>query len=488
MTHGTFSNLIPMVTANKARGWISFNGRDIVRITVIGTGYLGAVHAVCMAEIGHDVLGVDTDLGKISALAQGRPPFFEPGLAELLARGLRSGRLRFGGSLADAAQFGEVHFICVGTPQLPGSLAADTSGVEAVIDGLAPQLTRECLVVGKSTVPVGTAVRIAARIAELAPAGAEAELAWNPEFLREGFAVQDTLKPDRLVVGATSSRADAMLRSVYEPLLRTGTPYILTDLNTAELVKVSANAFLATKISFINAMADLCEAADADVVTLALALGHDSRIGHRALSAGLGYGGGCLPKDLRALMARGGELGVAGSLQFLHEIDAINSRRRVHTVQLAKDLVGGSVSERNVAVLGAAFKPHTDDVRDSPALEVAVTLQMEGARVRVHDPRANDNARGLFPDLDYAPEVPKACEDADVVLHLTEWPEYQEIDPLALRAVVRSPRLLDARNSLPLDRWQAAGWTVRGLGIRTGEQPTTEHCGLTQHAEATCGH
>jgi UDPglucose 6-dehydrogenase len=273
---------------------------------------------------------------------------------------------------------------------------------------------------------------------------------------------------------------------VYEPLLQKGTPYISTDLNTAELVKVSANAFLATKISFVNAMADLCEAADADVVSLTLALGHDSRIGHRALSAGLGFGGGCLPKDLRALLARGGELGVAQSLQFLHEIDAINSRRRVRTVQLARDLAGGSVLGRNVAVLGAAFKPHTDDVRDSPALEVAVTLHTEGARVRVHDPRASDNARGLFPDLDYAPEVQKACEDADVVLHLTEWPQYREIDPLALRAVVRSPGLIDARNALPLDRWQAAGWTVRGLGVRIGERLSTEHPNPTQHTEAIC--
>lgn len=428
-----------------------------MRITVIGTGYLGAVHAACMAELGHDVLGVDTNPEKISALAEARPPFFEPGLPELLVRGSRSGRLRFSDSLADAAQFGDVHFICVGTPQLPGSLAADTSDVEMVIEGLAQQLTRECLIVGKSTVPVGTAVRIAERVGELAQAAERVELAWNPEFLREGFAVQDTLSPDRLVVGVTSSKADAVLRSVYAPLLEAGTPYISTDLNTAELVKVSANAFLATKISFINAMADLCEAADADVVTLALALGHDSRIGHRSLSAGLGFGGGCLPKDLRALVARGDELGVAGSLRFLHEVDAINTRRRVQTVQLAKDMVGGSVLDRNVAVLGAAFKPHTDDVRDSPALEVAVTLQLEGARVRVHDPRAADNARAVYPDLDYALDVQKACENADIVLHLTEWPQYSQVDPLALRAVVRSPHLLDARNALPLDRWQA-GW------------------------------
>jgi UDPglucose 6-dehydrogenase len=440
-----------------------------VRISVIGTGYLGAVHAACMAAIGHDVLGVDSDPRRIGVLAQGRAPFFEPGLDELLARGLGSGTLRFGGSLADAARFGEVHFICVGTPQLPGSLAADTSAIEAVIDGLAPYLTSSCLIAGKSTVPVGTAARLAGRLAELAPKGPDAELAWNPEFLREGFAVQDTLRPDRLVAGVTSATADATLRQVYASLLDAGTPYICTDLATAELVKVSANAFLATKISFINAMADLCDVAGADVVTLATALGYDDRIGRRGLYAGLGYGGGCLPKDVRALLARGSELGVAESLHFLREIDVINTRRRARAVELATELAGGSLEGCNVAVLGAAFKPNTDDVRDSPALDVAVTVQREGARVCVHDPKATDNARAVWPGLDYAPDVQKACEDADIVLHLTEWPQYQELDPAALRAVVRRPCLLDARNALPLDRWRAAGWSVRGLGVRGGE-------------------
>jgi len=440
-----------------------------VRISIIGTGYLGAVHAAAMASIGHEVLGVDSDPQRVATLNDGRAPFFEPGLDELLARGLHSGMLRFGCSLPDAARFAQAHFICVGTPQLPDSLAADTRVVEAVIDELAPQLTEACLVIGKSTVPVGTATRLQARIAKLAPVGPEAQLAWNPEFLREGFAVQDTLQPDRLVSGVTSERADAVLRSIYAPLLEAGTPYITTDLGTAELVKVSANAFLATKISFINAMADLCEAAGADVVTLAMALGYDDRIGRRGLSAGLGFGGGCLPKDLRALLARGGELGVAESLHFLHEIDAINSRRRSRTVRLAREMVGGSLLDRKVAVLGAAFKPHTDDVRDSPALDVAVAVQREGARVSVHDPEASDNARAIFPNLGYTPEVHKACDDADIVLHLTDWPQYQEIEPTELRAVVRSPRLLDARNVLPLDRWQAAGWAVRGLGVRIGE-------------------
>ncbi|HEX9030378.1 MAG TPA: UDP-glucose/GDP-mannose dehydrogenase family protein [Streptosporangiaceae bacterium] len=439
-----------------------------MNITVIGSGYLGTVHAACMAELGHHVLGVDTSAERIGQLAQGEAPFFEPGLSELLARGVSSGRLIFSTSLADAAQFGEVHFICVGTPQLPGSLAADTSSVEAVAQGLARNITRDCLVVGKSTVPVGTAARLAAMLARLTPDGVAAEVAWNPEFLREGYAVQDTLTPDRLVAGVTSARADAMLRQVYGPLIEAGTPYIRTDLSTAELAKVSANAFLATKISFINAMAELCDVAGADVVTLAEVLGHDARIGNRGMMAGLGFGGGCLPKDLRALQARAHELGVADSFRFLHEIDMINSRRRASVVAIATELVGGSLDSVNVAVLGAAFKPDTDDVRDSPALAVATAMQSAGARVRVHDPKASDNAAELAPELDYAPDVEKACEDADIVLHLTQWRQYREIDPGALLAFVRRPILLDARNVLALDRWQEAGWTVRGLGVRPG--------------------
>jgi UDPglucose 6-dehydrogenase len=442
-----------------------------VNITIIGTGYLGLVHAACMAHLGHQVLGVDSDAGKISKLAAGETPFFEPGLADLLAQNIGSGALRFGTSLAEAAEFGDVHFICVGTPQLPGSLAADTRAVDAVIDELGPQLVRQCLVVGKSTVPVGTAARLAARVADLAPVGADAELAWNPEFLREGFAVQDTLRPDRLVVGTATARGDAVLRSLYAPLLAAGIPYIVTDFSTAELVKVAANAFLATKISFINAMADVCDAAGADVVTLTEALGHDNRIGPRGMSAGLGFGGGCLPKDVRALMARGRELGVAESLQFLRHVDEINIARRDRAVRLTEELAGGSLPGANVAVLGAAFKPHTDDVRDSPALAVAIKLRAAGARVRVHDPEALDNARAACCELDYVPEPEKACEDADVVLHLTEWPQYAELDPTALRAIVRRPQLLDARNALAPGRWEAAGWTVRGLGSRHRASP-----------------
>jgi len=435
-----------------------------MKLTVIGTGYLGAVHAACMAELGHDVLGMDVDEAKIEALAAGRPPFFEPGLADVLERTVASGALRFTTSLAEAAEFGDVHFVCVGTPQRPGSYAADLRHIDRVIDGLAPHLDRQCLVVGKSTVPVGTAERLAHRVAELSSVGSAAEVAWNPEFLREGYAVQDTLHPDRLVTGVTSARADAVLRQVYAKLLDAGTPYITMDLPTAELVKVSANAFLATKISFINAISDVCEASGGDIVTLADAIGYDSRIGHRFLSAGLGFGGGCLPKDIRAFMARAGELGADEALTFLREIDEINMRRRKRTVDLARELVGGSFLGRNVAVLGAAFKPDSDDVRDSPALNVAAAIHLQGGQVRVHDPEAIDNARALFPTLDYAYDVAKACEGADIVLHLTEWREYRDLDLVELASVVRTPRVLDARNALDIDSWRAAGWSVRALG------------------------
>ena len=435
-----------------------------MRISVIGTGYLGAVHAACMAELGHDVLGVDNDERKIAALAEGEAPFYEPGLTDMLVRTIGAGKLRFTTSLAEAAAFGEVHFVCVGTPQLPGALGADVSHLEAVIDGLAPNLTQDCLVVGKSTVPVGTAARLAARLADRAPEGVTVNLSWNPEFLREGFAINDTLRPDRLVVGVTSSADNSLLRVVYAQLLEAGTPYIVTDLATAELTKVAANSFLATKISFINAMANVCEAAGANVVTLADALGHDTRIGRRFLSAGLGFGGGCLGKDIRAFTARAAELGVADSVEFLHQVDAINRGRRTHAVDLARELAGGTFTDKNVAILGAAFKPETDDVRDSPALGVAVAIAAEGATVRLHDPRALANARLAYPDFEYADEPEKACEDADVVLHLTEWPEYRELDPTMLSTAVRSPVMLDARNVLPAGEWRAAGWTVRSMG------------------------
>lgn len=435
-----------------------------MKISVVGCGYLGAVHAAAMAKLGHEVIGVDVDEHKIALLAKGEPPFFEPGLPELLTESSDSGRLTFTTDAADAAD-AQVHFVCVGTPQKKGEYAADMRFVDAAVEALLPHLRPGTLVVGKSTVPVGTAARLAARVAEKAPG---ALLAWNPEFLREGFAVEDTLTPDRLVYGVPDGEdgvaAKALLDEVYAQILALDTPLIVTDYPTAELVKVAANAFLATKISFINAMAEVCEASGGDVTKLADAIGHDNRIGRRFLNAGLGFGGGCLPKDIRAFMARAGELGASDALGFLKEIDAINMRRRVRMVDLAREVCGGSIIGRRVAVLGCTFKPDSDDIRDSPALNVAAQMKLQGASVVVHDPQGMDNARKSWPDLEFAPSAVAAATGAEVVLLLTEWREYREIDPAALGAVVAAPRMLDGRNALNAERWRAAGWTYRALG------------------------
>ncbi len=435
-----------------------------LRISVIGTGYLGATHAACMAELGFEVLGLDVDKKKVDQLAAGVTPFYEPGLDELLARHVADGKLRFTNSYEEAGSFADVHFVCVGTPQKKGEFAADLTYVDAAVDSLLPHLKDGALVVGKSTVPAGTAHRLQERIGESAPPGVE--LAWNPEFLREGWAVQDTLSPDRLVIGVEpGGRGEAVLRQVYGPLLERGTPLVVTDFATAELVKVAANAFLATKISFINAMAEVCEATGADVKQLSQALSYDSRIGGRFLHAGLGFGGGCLPKDIRAFMARAGELGVDQALSFLKEVDAINMRRRTRMVDLARELTGGSFSGGvKVGVLGAAFKPNSDDVRDSPALDVAEAIRRQGAEVRVYDPQANHNASRIHPELTYCDSARTAVEGAHVVLHLTEWREFRNMDPASLSDVVALKRIVDGRNALDADAWRAAGWVYRALG------------------------
>ncbi|GGF42598.1 UDP-glucose 6-dehydrogenase [Marmoricola endophyticus] len=431
-------------------------------ISVIGCGYLGATHAAGMAELGFDVVGVESDPTKVAALRDGRVPFYEPGLPELLSRHVEGGRLRFTDDIAEATD-ADVHFVCVGTPQQAGSLGADLTYVDAAIESLAPLLTRPTVVVGKSTVPVGTAERLTARLAELAPAGTEALLAWNPEFLREGFAVEDTLRPDRLVFGVTHDRAEQTLREVYATALAADTPLVVTDLATAELVKVSANAFLATKISFINAMAEICEKVGADVTHLADAIGHDKRIGRKFLNAGVGFGGGCLPKDIRAFQHRASELGVDHATAFLRDIDAINQRRREHVVELTRELTAGDDSPR-VAVLGAAFKPDSDDVRDSPALWIAQKLHTDGYDVVVHDPEAIGPARAKLPDATYTEDLDEALAGADIVLHLTEWPVYRQIDPARVATLVRHARLVDGRTLLDVPAWRAAGWEVRSLG------------------------
>lgn len=430
-----------------------------MRLSIIGCGYLGTVHAAAMADMGHDVIGIDVDLAKIAQLSAGTAPFFEPGLPEILTRAAATGRLRFSTDISEAAGY-DVHFIAVGTPQQAGSHRADLRYVRESLESLRPYLSEGDVVVGKSTVPVGTAAELAATLE-----GTGATLAWNPEFLREGFAVKDTLHPDRIVYGlpdgAAGEHARAVLDEVYAAPIAEGIPVIGTDYATAELVKVSANAFLATKISFINAMAEIAEATGADVAQLADAIGHDARIGRRFLNAGLGFGGGCLPKDIRAFQARAEELDLGDSIAFLGQMDAINLRRRDHVVELAQRMLaeGG-----RVAVLGLAFKPNSDDVRDSPGLDVARRLHEAGIPVRAFDPEARANASRLVPGL----EIPETLEDtvagADLIIIATEWEQFRALNPVTLSSAVSTPAIIDARNCLDAEAWIAAGWTYRGMG------------------------
>jgi UDPglucose 6-dehydrogenase len=435
-----------------------------MRVTAIGIGYLGLTHAVCMADLGHQVLAIDVDVEKVEKAARGEAPFFEPGLEPLLRKNLDAGRLRFTTSFEEIGEFGEVHFLCVGTPQKTGETAADLSYVYGAVEALAPHLARECLIVGKSTVPVGTARDLLARAQATAPAGRQVSLLWNPEFLREGFAIQDTLTPDRFVFGVTAdkagARADEVIREVYATPLSSDIPGITMDLETAELVKVSANSFLATKISFINAMAEMCEAAGADVIALANAIGIDDRIGRKFLSPGLGFGGGCLPKDIRAFRTTAAAKGVNSIVSLLTTVDEVNLGRRARVTQLAREAVGGNLEGRRVAVLGIAFKPNTDDLRDSPSLDICKRLAAEGAVVTVHDPVAMANAAKAYPNFHYADSVQEAAEQAEVMLHLTEWADYRAIDPAALGQLVAQKVLVDARSALDADAWNAAGWSV----------------------------
>ena len=453
---------------------------DRLRLTVLGAGYLGITHAACMASLGFDVLGVDTDPAKVAGLNAGRLPIYEPGLGPLLQAGLRAGRLAFTTSYRHAAAFGDVHFICAGTPPQPGSDHADLSQVLACVTTLAPLLNRPCLIAGKSTVPVGTARRLAA---ELEAAGC-AELAWNPEFLREGSAIADTLAPERIVAGVSSRWAEEVLRQVYARQLATGAKFFATSLETAELAKAAANSFLATKVSFINAMGELCEASGGDVRALADIVGADSRIGPDFLRPGLGFGGGCLPKDLRAFIAWAADLAGGGeALGFLREVEAINVRRRARTADLVSEVVGRDLAGVPVCVLGAAFKPGSDDVRDSPALDVARILHGMGAHVTVYDPVAHGNAQRACPELRHAESIREAAQDAQVVLLLTEWPEFTGLRPDDLSSLVSRRNIVDGRNALDPAVWRRAGWDYRALGVaRDPADKGVSHCGASRPA------
>ena len=429
-------------------------------LSVVGCGYLGATHAACMSSLGFRVIGVDTDPDKVAMLSRGELPFYEPGLDTLLAQEMKTGRLSFTTDFSAVAD-ADVHFVCVGTPQIKDGLAADLTYVKAAVAAIAPYLKEGALVVGKSTVPVGTAQSLRSELAQSAP---QADLAWNPEFLREGFAVEDTLTPNRLVVGVANDRAEEILKEVYKPIIALGTPWIRADLPTAELVKVAANSFLATKISFINAMAEVCEAAGGDVTVLAKAIGYDPRIGNRFLQAGIGFGGGCLPKDIRAFMARAEELGAKQALEFLREIDAINLRARQRVIDVVRSELSEDLTQYKIAILGATFKPDSDDVRDSPALDISAQLQAAGATVVVHDPKGIEPARKRFPSLQYSESVTDCVKAADLILHLTEWREYRELDPSVLGPLVKNKIVIDGRNALDRDKWRNAGWKFHALG------------------------
>ena len=429
-------------------------------LSVVGCGYLGATHAACMSSLGFTVVGVDTDPEKVALLQSGKLPFYEPGLDTLLEQEMKTGRLSFTTDFS-AVKNADVHFVCVGTPQSKDGLAADLTYVKSAVAAIAPHLKEGSLVVGKSTVPVGTAQGLREELSKIAP---QADLAWNPEFLREGFAVEDTLTPNRLVVGVANDRAEEILKEVYEPVIALGTPWIRADLPTSELVKVAANSFLATKISFINAMAEVCEAAGGDVTVLAKAIGYDPRIGNRFLQAGIGFGGGCLPKDIRAFMARAEELGAKQALEFLREIDAINLRARQRVIDVVRGELSEDLTQYKIAVLGATFKPDSDDVRDSPALDIAAQLHAAGADIVVHDPQGIEPARKRFPTLKYAEVVSDAVKDADLILHLTEWKEYRQIDPAALGSFVKSKIIIYGRNMLDRTLWRNAGWKFHALG------------------------
>lgn len=436
-----------------------------LKLSVIGTGYLGATHAACMASLGFEVIGFDTESSKVDLLSKGKVPFYEPDLEELLAQQIKAKRLTFTNKVEDLSD-ADVHFICVGTPQIKNGNAADLTYVNSALDSIAKYVKPGGLVVGKSTVPVGTATKLRNRLLELNP---NADLAWNPEFLREGFAVEDTLRPNRLVVGVATDSAEKILKDVYAVNLKENTPWVRADLPTAELVKVAANSFLATKISFINAMAEVCEASGGDVTVLAKAIGYDPRIGSRFLQAGIGFGGGCLPKDIRAFMARAEELGASQAVEFLKEIDAINLRARQRIIELVRKDLSDDLVGKKVAVLGAAFKPDSDDVRDSPALDISAQIQAAGAHVTVHDPKAISNAQKRFPGLSFSQDIDSTLKDAEIVLHLTEWKIYRDIDPTQIKKLVKTAIMIDGRNALDRELWRAAGWKFRALGRTDSE-------------------
>lgn len=433
-------------------------------MVVIGLGYLGLTHAVAMTELGHTVVGLEADESKLKTLAEGKVPFYEPFLDDALEVALASGRLTFQTGQDVNTEDGDIHWICVGTPQTEGSKSANLSYVEGAAKAAAEHLKNGATIVGKSTVPVGTSAVLKKIVEDNVKEGVVARLAWNPEFLREGTALQDSLKPDRIVVGVDDDTSRELLQEAYASILDEGTPFIVADLPTSELVKVSANSFLAMKISFINAMAEVSEKSGADVVKLAEAIGYDERIGDKFLRSGIGFGGGCLPKDIRGFMAKAEELGVDSLVGLLNNVDSINLGRRQKAVELALEELGHDYANKKIAVLGATFKPDSDDIRDAPALAVALELHKRGASLTMHDPKGLHNVNKTHPELHTEENLEKTLQDADLVMLLTEWKEYKNYNPLEAKKLVKTPTVIDGRNVLDSCLWQTAGWKVIALG------------------------
>jgi UDPglucose 6-dehydrogenase len=438
-----------------------------MRLAVVGCGYLGVTLAAAMAKLGNEVIGVDVDAAKVISLNRGIAGFFEPDVDELLARHVATGAQAFTTSYREALDFSDVVFLTVGTPPVPGGSHYDLTHLRAAVRQIAAEVRRPTVVIGKSTVQVGTAHDLSRLIRHEYPGSARMiRVAWMPEFVRESSAVTDTLAPSRIVIGIEPGDKDIahLVRKLHGDAVSAGTRFIVTNLATAELAKCAANAFLATKLSFINAMAELCEVAGGDVEQLAEVLASDPRIGPGGMRPGLGFGGGCLPKDIRAFARSAHDLGIPESLRFLQEVDAINLRRRDRVVDLAIELCQPDVRGTRVAVWGAAFKPGTDDIRDSPALAVADRMSQLGASVVVCDPRASGNGRSAHPQLEFDHCPTRAASGSHLLLHLTEWPDFKSVDPRMLASVVAQRNIIDARGSLDAASWELAGWTYRRLG------------------------
>lgn len=432
-----------------------------MRVTMIGSGYVGLVSGACFADFGHDVACVDKDERKIAQLNSGEIPIFEPGLDTLVAENVKAGRLSFGTDLQTAMEGADAVFIAVGTPSRRGDGFADLTYVYQAAEEIAAHMDRYRVVVTKSTVPVGTGAEVEAIIAKAAPE-ADFSVVSNPEFLREGAAIQDFKKPDRVVVGAEDERAREVMRKLYRPLYLNETPIVFTNRATSELIKYAANAFLATKITFINEMADLCEKVGADVQEVARGIGLDGRIGKKFLHAGPGYGGSCFPKDTLALVRTAQTVGAP--TRIVEAVVAINDARKKAMADRVLAACGGSLEGKTVAALGLTFKPNTDDMRDAPSLDIVPALQRHGARVRAFDPAGMNEARALFDDVDFVDGPYEAIEGADALVIITEWDEFRALDLARVRKAMAAPVIVDLRNIYRAEEMAEAGFDYHSIG------------------------